>query len=431
MTSPSSRIFLCHSSADKAKVRELYHRLKKDGYYPWLDEEDLLPGQDWQYEIRKAVRSSAIVIVCLSRNSVNKRGYVQKEICFALDAAEEQPEGKIFIIPVRLEDCEVPARLSRWHWMNLYEANGYQRLIKAIGITQCDSIKKVKNLEKTESDFKANINFERIENKTDKDNKIFISKNKIVITSFVIVATFVFFYYKFYPAEVKKDNQIATQQDAYIPKKENNPISVTKENKVVTADAANQKQKIEKTQSATSAINSTSVDKVDQECTGECAQMEEVAKPYRKVINNKNASDDQKALADVYLHIPYEYECSIESVDEQIGRYESFIKKFPKSSFIPEAQISIAGLNMYLLQCYEKDSDKRHLFEKVKNIYKRISMEYSGHNYSTTANNIYNILSSYEKREKEIDFFKINYDYKVEENHNLLLKEIPLCTNTP
>jgi hypothetical protein len=103
MTSTKSRIFLCHSSADKSNVRSLYYQLKKDGYHPWLDEEDLLPGQDWQYEIRKAVRSSAIVIVCLSKDAVNKRGYIQKEIVFALDAADEQPEGKIFIIPVRLE----------------------------------------------------------------------------------------------------------------------------------------------------------------------------------------------------------------------------------------------------------------------------------------------------------------------------------------
>ncbi|MCW5205551.1 toll/interleukin-1 receptor domain-containing protein [Desulfobulbus sp. F5] len=424
----TSHIFLCHSSADKAKVRELYHRLKKDGYYPWLDEEDLLPGQDWQYEIRKAVRSSSIVIVCLSRDSVNKRGYVQKEICFALDAAEEQPEGKIFIIPVRLEDCEVPARLSRWHWMNLYEANGYQRLIKAIENAQCDSIKKVKNLEKTESDFKPNINFKRVETNTDKANKIFISKNKIVITFFVIVATFVFFYYKLYPAEVKNGNQNTTQQDASIPKKENNPASVVKENKVVTADAADQKQKIKDTQPDN---NSTSIEKVDQECTGECAQMEEAAKPYRAVINNKKSGDDQKYIANIYLQSPYEYECEISSVNEQIGRYELFIKKFPKSKFIPEALAQIAWFNMYLFDCYEKDSDKRHLFEKVKSIYKKISTEYSSRSYAVIAGNIFNILSDYEKKEKNIELFKINHEYKVDENHEFLLKNIPLCTNTP
>lgn len=126
------RVFLCHSSDDKTDVRGLYRRLIKDGIHPWFDEEDLLPGQDWDYEITKAVRNSHVVIVCLSSGSVNKRGYVQKEIKRALDVADEQPEGTIFVIPLRLEECEVPERLRRWHWVNYFEERGYERLIKAL-----------------------------------------------------------------------------------------------------------------------------------------------------------------------------------------------------------------------------------------------------------------------------------------------------------
>ena len=114
--SVSQRVFLCHSSGDKDQVRDLYQRLKDDGFHPWLDEEDLLPGQDWSQEIPKAVRSSAVVLVCLSRSSVSKTGYVQREIKYALDVAEEQPEGSIFLIPVMLTDCDVPERLRRWQW---------------------------------------------------------------------------------------------------------------------------------------------------------------------------------------------------------------------------------------------------------------------------------------------------------------------------
>jgi formylglycine-generating enzyme required for sulfatase activity len=126
------RVFLCHSSADKPAVRELYQRLKADDFEPWLDEEDLLPGQDWQREIPKAVRESDVVIVCLSRGSVNRAGYIQKEIKFALDVADEQPEGAIFIIPVKLEDCKVPDRLNRWQWVNQFDPNGYKKLLRAL-----------------------------------------------------------------------------------------------------------------------------------------------------------------------------------------------------------------------------------------------------------------------------------------------------------
>jgi hypothetical protein len=131
-TSRSLRIFLCHSSADKSAVRELYHRLRADGFAPWLDEEDLLPGQDWEREIPRAVRQSDIVIVCLSPQASNKEGYIQKEIKLALDAADEKPEGTIFLVPLKLEECNVPDRLNRWQWVNLFSPNGYERLIRAL-----------------------------------------------------------------------------------------------------------------------------------------------------------------------------------------------------------------------------------------------------------------------------------------------------------
>jgi hypothetical protein len=124
---PVLRIFLCHASEDKEAVRALYRKLLQPGFAPWLDEEKLLPGQDWDAEITKAIRASHVVLVCLSQRS-EKRGYVQKEIVRALDVADEQPEGTIFLIPVRLEDCHVPERLRRWQWVNLFHDHGFERL---------------------------------------------------------------------------------------------------------------------------------------------------------------------------------------------------------------------------------------------------------------------------------------------------------------
>ena len=126
------KVFLCHASGDKPAVRDLYHRLRGAGFDPWLDEENLLPGQDWQLEIPQAVRSSDAVLICLSRRAVTKAGYVQKEIRYALDVADEQPEGAIFLIPLRLEECEVPHRLRRWQWVDLFHEKGYERLLCAL-----------------------------------------------------------------------------------------------------------------------------------------------------------------------------------------------------------------------------------------------------------------------------------------------------------
>lgn len=126
------KVFLCHSSSDKDVVRGLYHNLVSDGFEPWLDEEDLLPGQNWRLEISRAVRTSDIVLVCLSRQSVTKRGYVQKEIRIALDIADEQPEGTIFLVPIRLEDCIPPDRLSHLQRVDVFQERGYEQLLKSL-----------------------------------------------------------------------------------------------------------------------------------------------------------------------------------------------------------------------------------------------------------------------------------------------------------
>lgn len=106
------RVFLCHASQDKPIVRELYQRLLAEGWIdPWLDEEKLLPGLDWNLEIEKAVETSDAVIVCISSLSIAKERYVQRELRQVLGIALEKLEGAIFVLPVRLDDCGIPRQL--------------------------------------------------------------------------------------------------------------------------------------------------------------------------------------------------------------------------------------------------------------------------------------------------------------------------------
>ena len=127
------KVFLCHAHADRDAVRTLYDRLTVDGVDAWLDKEKLLPGQDWELEIRKAVREADVVVVCLSKH-FNQAGYRQKEVRIALEEAEMQPEGEIFIIPARLEECDTLESLRKWQWVNLFEDDGYDMLIRALRV---------------------------------------------------------------------------------------------------------------------------------------------------------------------------------------------------------------------------------------------------------------------------------------------------------
>ena len=97
---PKLEVFLCHASPDKEWVWEIHRWLTENGFEPWLDAGNLDPGDDWLAEITKAVKRSHVVLVCLSQHSMNKEGFVQREIRMALDVADEKPEGTIYIIPV-------------------------------------------------------------------------------------------------------------------------------------------------------------------------------------------------------------------------------------------------------------------------------------------------------------------------------------------
>ncbi len=125
-------VFLCHCSKDKSAVRDLYAKLKGNGATPWLDEEDLLPGQQWETEIPKAVRDADAVVVCLSTEAVNRAGYFHKEIAFALDVLDRQPESAIYLIPVKLADCEIPERLKHLHCVSVADDGGYQKLLRSL-----------------------------------------------------------------------------------------------------------------------------------------------------------------------------------------------------------------------------------------------------------------------------------------------------------
>ena len=138
--SKRDRIFLGHASEDKPRVRELYHQLKGEGFSPWLDAEDLIPGQNWRVEIPKAIKSAAIFLACLSKHSIGKRSYVQREFRHALSVYADLPPDSIYLIPVRLDECEVPdlqlpeleLNLRDLQWVDLFEASGFDRLLAAI-----------------------------------------------------------------------------------------------------------------------------------------------------------------------------------------------------------------------------------------------------------------------------------------------------------
>ena len=125
---------MSYSSGDRPQVEKIYNYLAALGTDTWYDQEKLLPGQDWDYEIHKGLDTADVILICLSKKSVNKEGYVQKEMRLALDLALEMPDGRIFLIPARLEECDLPYKLKSYHWVDLFAENGMDKLIKSLNM---------------------------------------------------------------------------------------------------------------------------------------------------------------------------------------------------------------------------------------------------------------------------------------------------------
>lgn len=125
-------VFLAYVQEDAAQVERLYDALEERGFDPWFDRRKLMPGQNWPRSIEDALEATDFVIACFSRNSVSKKGGFQAEIRYALDCARRVPLDDVFLIPVRLDACVVPASIRREiQYIDLFPdwEHGFRRIV--------------------------------------------------------------------------------------------------------------------------------------------------------------------------------------------------------------------------------------------------------------------------------------------------------------
>jgi hypothetical protein len=102
---------------------------------PWLDTRKLLPGQDWPRCIERAIDRADFFVPCFSHRAVRKRGQFPFELRYALRCADRMPLDDSFIVPVRLDECEVPRRIaSQIQYVDLFpdRAAGVRKLVRSI-----------------------------------------------------------------------------------------------------------------------------------------------------------------------------------------------------------------------------------------------------------------------------------------------------------
>lgn len=143
-----AKIFISYVREDWLTARRLYKEMQRRGHEPWIDKFDLMPGEKWKEAVGGAIRDSDLCVCLISMCSVNKKGFVQRELKVALEVMKEMPDGEIFIIPVRLDDCRPRSSvLADLHWVDLFPdlregLNALMASLAAVALYQRKNVEK-------------------------------------------------------------------------------------------------------------------------------------------------------------------------------------------------------------------------------------------------------------------------------------------------
>ena len=134
------KVFISHADEDKARfVIDLATKLRASEVDAWLDKWEMLPGDSIVTKIfEEGLDPADVVIIVISKYSI-KKPWVREEI----DAAFiRKIKGKCRIIPVIIDDCEVPSALEHLLWQKIDNLDSYQEEFKKILASIFDSVQK-------------------------------------------------------------------------------------------------------------------------------------------------------------------------------------------------------------------------------------------------------------------------------------------------
>ena len=119
-------IFFSYARDNSEFVIELAKRLKADGKNVWLDQIDIPAGSRWDLEIQRALEKANVLLIVLTPTSAISNN-VMDEVSFAIEENKK-------IVPVLVEDCDLPFRLRRFQYVDYTTNNeaAYQNLLRAL-----------------------------------------------------------------------------------------------------------------------------------------------------------------------------------------------------------------------------------------------------------------------------------------------------------
>src|ERR1700752_4053934 len=131
-------IFISYSHTDKAFVDELALQLVKHDAHVWVDTWELNVGDSILNRVQEASQSSSALLIVLSKASVASE-WCKKELNAGL--MRELDEKKVIVLPVLVEDCEIPVFLREKLYADFRKDSkrGLKALVEAVArVTKID-----------------------------------------------------------------------------------------------------------------------------------------------------------------------------------------------------------------------------------------------------------------------------------------------------
>src|SRR6266849_1326550 len=129
--SSSMPIFISYSHADKTFVNKLAAHLVRHNAHVWIDSWELNVGDSLIQRIQQAIQESSALLVVLSKASVQSE-WCKKELSAGL--VRELEEKKVLVLPVLVEDCDIPIFLREKLYANFRTSfdDGLEAIVPAV-----------------------------------------------------------------------------------------------------------------------------------------------------------------------------------------------------------------------------------------------------------------------------------------------------------
>jgi len=127
------RVFLSHSSKDKAIIDIVYNELQKSGVSAWYDKYQIEPGDRITSKINEGLDMSDIGIICISNSFLNSdSGWTETEQNYFFQRKMRDSTSKFIVLNIDVPHKNLPPLLQDYRYIDYQSDGAISTLIDAL-----------------------------------------------------------------------------------------------------------------------------------------------------------------------------------------------------------------------------------------------------------------------------------------------------------